>query len=95
MALQGLWTTSPALCPTNLVIKFGDLMDPDAAVAKAQADSRSYELLGELNIKPRTKYLARVYNAVDGERYPDAFHGHGHGHGDSHHGDDSHGEGHH
>ena len=77
-------------CATG-AIKFGDLMDEKSVVAKAQANSRSYELLGELNIKPRTKYLARVYNAVDGERYPDAFHGHGHGS----HGDDSHGEGYH
>ena len=83
-------------CATG-AIKFGDLMDENSEVAKAQANSRSYELLGELNIKPRTKYLARVYNSVDGERYPDAFHGHGHGHGhgDDHHGSDSHGEDHH
>lgn len=96
-------TITPACaqtCATDAIV-FGDLMDTESRVSKAHADSRSYELLGELNIKPRNRYLARVYNAVEGERYPDDFHGHGgHGHGshggygghgdhhDDHHGDD-------
>ena len=69
-------------CATDAIV-FGDLLDADSNVSKAHRDSRSYELLGELNIKPRNRYLARVYNAVDGERYPDDFHGHG-GHGHDH-----------
>ena len=79
-------------CATEAIV-FGDLLDPDSRVSKAFKDQRSYELLGELNIKPRTRYLARVYNAVEGERSPDSFHGHGgHGHGDHGHADHGHGD---
>ncbi|MFT4649013.1 MAG: MoCo/4Fe-4S cofactor protein with predicted Tat translocation signal [Glaciecola sp.] len=48
-------------CPPN-AIQFGDLNNPESKVAKAQAGPRSYALLEELNIKPRTQYLARVNN---------------------------------
>jgi len=48
-------------CPTS-AITFGDLKDPKSAVAKKQNDRRSYELLGNLNTKPRTQYLSRVRN---------------------------------
>ena len=48
-------------CPTN-AITFGDLNDPKSAVAEAAKSSRNYELLADLNIKPRTSYLARVRN---------------------------------
>jgi molybdopterin-containing oxidoreductase family iron-sulfur binding subunit len=48
-------------CPTS-AITFGDLALKDSWVSKKQADRRSYELLGNLNTKPRTQYLARVRN---------------------------------
>ncbi len=48
-------------CPAQ-AINFGDLNDPESAVAKAHADTRSYGMLAELNVKPRTKYLARIRN---------------------------------
>ena len=48
-------------CPTS-AITFGDLALKDSAVAKKQDDRRSYELLGNLNTKPRTQYLSRVRN---------------------------------
>ena len=41
---------------------FGDLKDPNSRVSKLQKSERAYEMLGELNIKPRTQYLARVRN---------------------------------
>ncbi len=48
-------------CPTK-AIRFGDLNNEDSAVAAAQGDPRAYVLLEELNIKPRTAYLARIRN---------------------------------
>ncbi len=48
-------------CPTK-AIRFGDLNDENSSVAAAQGDHRAYVLLEELNVKPRTAYLARVRN---------------------------------
>ncbi|MEM6674455.1 MAG: Fe-S-cluster-containing hydrogenase [Planctomycetota bacterium] len=87
-------------------ITFGDLTDPESKVSKKQALGRGYSMLAELNIRPRTQYLARITNpnpelaeampqGVKGRAdYDPATYGeggHGHGHGD--HGD-SHGGGH-
>lgn len=48
-------------CPSRAIV-FGDLNDRESQVARAQEDHRSYAMLAELNIKPRTSYLARVRN---------------------------------
>jgi molybdopterin-containing oxidoreductase family iron-sulfur binding subunit len=48
-------------CPTGAIV-FGDLNDPDSRVARLHAEPRAYVLLAELNIKPRTAYLARIRN---------------------------------
>jgi MoCo/4Fe-4S cofactor protein with predicted Tat translocation signal len=48
-------------CPTQ-AIRFGDLNDPASAVGRLHGDHRAYSMLGELNTKPRTAYLARVTN---------------------------------
>ncbi len=48
-------------CPTNAIV-FGDLNDKQSQVAKGQNSPRAYELLGELNNKPRLEYLARIRN---------------------------------
>ena len=53
-------------CPAN-AITFGDLNDPESRVAKAAKDKRAYGLLEELNVKPRTKYMARVRNPMGKE----------------------------
>ena len=48
-------------CPAN-AITFGDLADPESEVAKLEKSPRAYGILEELNVKPRTKYLARIVN---------------------------------
>jgi len=54
-------TACQQACPAN-AIQFGDLTDANSRVSKAKADQRNYVLLEELNIRPRTSYLARVTN---------------------------------
>jgi len=48
-------------CPTD-AIQFGDLADRKSNVRKAYDNPRRYALLEELNVIPRTSYLARVRN---------------------------------
>ncbi len=48
-------------CPTQAIV-FGDLNDKTSRVYQSQEDPRSYAVLSELNIKPRTLYLSRVRN---------------------------------
>ena len=64
-------------CPTN-AITFGDLNDPNSRVSKLREDSRSYDLLEFLNVKPRTFYMARIRNPNPAIT-PVAMHGEGHG----------------
>jgi molybdopterin-containing oxidoreductase family iron-sulfur binding subunit len=54
-------TACQQVCPTGAII-FGDLSDPQSAVSAARRSRRAYVLLAELNVKPRTAYLARVRN---------------------------------
>ena len=48
-------------CPTR-AIAFGDLNDRKSEVSRRKAMGRDYAVLSELNIKPRTTYLARLRN---------------------------------
>jgi molybdopterin-containing oxidoreductase family iron-sulfur binding subunit len=54
-------TACQAACPTR-AITFGDLAATGAAVAALNQEPHRYELLGHLNTRPRTSYLARVGN---------------------------------
>jgi MoCo/4Fe-4S cofactor protein with predicted Tat translocation signal len=54
-------TACAAACPTEAIV-FGDLNDPASRVAALQRSPLSYEMLEELNNRPRVRYLARVTN---------------------------------
>ncbi|MDP7008881.1 MAG: TAT-variant-translocated molybdopterin oxidoreductase [Phycisphaerales bacterium] len=58
-------TACEQACPANAIV-FGDLFDTNSRVSKLHEDDRAYEMLEELNIKSRTKYLARLTNPVEG-----------------------------
>jgi molybdopterin-containing oxidoreductase family iron-sulfur binding subunit len=48
-------------CPTQ-AITFGNINDDKSRVHALKTNPRNYELLQELNVRPRTSYLARVRN---------------------------------
>jgi molybdopterin-containing oxidoreductase family iron-sulfur binding subunit len=54
-------TACQQACPAS-AISFGNLNDKQSKVAKLQADERSYQVLADLNTRPRTKYVAAVLN---------------------------------
>jgi len=54
-------TACQQVCPTG-AIAFGDLSDAESEVLRLHRSQRAYALLAELNIRPRTIYLARIRN---------------------------------
>jgi molybdopterin-containing oxidoreductase family iron-sulfur binding subunit len=54
-------TACQQACPVG-AITFGNLNDPDSRVSQHTRQSRAYALLAELNLQPRTNYLARIRN---------------------------------
>ncbi|GAB4132783.1 MAG: TAT-variant-translocated molybdopterin oxidoreductase [Thermogutta sp.] len=74
-------TACQQACPAQAIV-FGDLADEQSAVSREHASARAYGMLAELNVKPRTKYLARVRNPhplLAAERESADGEGEGHG----------------
>jgi Fe-S-cluster-containing dehydrogenase component len=54
-------TACQSACPTEAII-FGDINDEQSRVAKLKKEPRNYQLLADLNTRPRASYLAQVSN---------------------------------
>jgi len=61
MQTDEIQTACQQVCPAQ-AITFGDLADEASAVNEKKKSRRRYEMLAELNVKPRTSYLARIRN---------------------------------
>ncbi len=54
-------TACQQACPADAIV-FGNVADAASAVSQSKASPRNYALLGELSVKPRVSYLARLRN---------------------------------
>ncbi|MHC5028675.1 MAG: 4Fe-4S dicluster domain-containing protein, partial [Planctomycetota bacterium] len=79
-------------CPAEALV-FGDLADRDSRGTKQHGSPRSYQMLEELNVDARTRYMAKLRNPAEPHDTGDGHGGHGDDHapsedgpGDEHHG---------
>jgi MoCo/4Fe-4S cofactor protein with predicted Tat translocation signal len=54
-------TACQQACPAQ-VFTFGNINDKESQVAKLRADERTYQVLADINTRPRTTYVAPVVN---------------------------------
>ena len=54
-------TACQQVCPVESIV-FGNILDDKSEVSLAKAREQDYELLGYLNIRPRTTYLGKLRN---------------------------------
>jgi MoCo/4Fe-4S cofactor protein with predicted Tat translocation signal len=54
-------TACQQACPTEAIV-FGDLNTAESSVARLKSQSLDFPMLGQLNTRPRTTYLAKVGN---------------------------------
>jgi molybdopterin-containing oxidoreductase family iron-sulfur binding subunit len=59
--IDNISTACGQSCPTGGVA-FGNLNDPNSAVARLKKSARDYTLLSELNLQSRTSFLAKIRN---------------------------------
>jgi molybdopterin-containing oxidoreductase family iron-sulfur binding subunit len=58
-------TACEQACPLEAIV-FGNVADPASRVSALKREPANYSLLGELNTRPRTTYLARVTQELRG-----------------------------